>query len=66
MLKVRKVCSYCKSTEVLKDAFAEWSVEEQTWVLHACYDESYCNTCEGSCSLEDEECEEPSGSGDAP
>lgn len=66
MPKIRKVCSYCGSTEVLKDAFAEWSVEEQTWVLHACYDESYCNTCEGSCSLEDEECEEPSGSGDAP
>lgn len=66
MPKIRKVCSYCGSTEVLKDAFAEWSVEEQTWVLHSCYDESYCNTCEGFCSLEDEECEEPSGSGDAP
>lgn len=66
MPKIRKVCSYCKSTEVLKDAFAEWSVEQQTWVLHSYYDATYCNTCEESCNLEEEECEDSSGSGDAP
>lgn len=67
MPNVIKVCSKCKSTEIVKDAFAEWSVAEQTWVLHSVYDNTYCNSCEESCNLEDEEvCEEPSGSGVAP
>ena len=49
-----------------KDAFASWDVEQQTWVLRSYYDATYCNTCEESCNLEEEECEDSSGSGDAP
>ena len=66
MPKVRLVCSRCKSDEVVKDAFASWDVEQQTWVLRSYYDATYCNTCEESCNLEEEECEDSSGSGDAP
>ena len=66
MPKVRLVCSRCKSDEVVKDAFASWDVEQQTWILHSCYDATYCNACEESCNLEEEECEDSSGYGDAP
>ena len=66
MPKVRLVCSRCKSDEVVKDAFASWDVEQQTWVLYSYYDATYCNACEESCNLEEEECEDSSGSGDAP
>ena len=69
MPKVRLVCSRCKSDEVVKDVFlttTTWDVEQQTWILHSYYDATYCNTCEESCNLEDEECEDSSGSGDAP
>ena len=55
MAKIRKKCGTCGSTDVVQDAWAEWSEEHQQWDLQNTFDNSYCNTCEGECSIEDEE-----------
>lgn len=46
MSKVRKVCKHCGSTDVRKDAWAEWDEDKQEWVLGDVFDDDYCMTCE--------------------
>ena len=38
-------CCKCGSTNVVADAFAEWDVENQDWVLRATYDYHVCDEC---------------------
>jgi hypothetical protein len=38
-------CPHCGSPDLLRDAWACWSVEEQAWVLHSTYDTFYCEQC---------------------
>jgi len=54
-MKTRKKCGTCGSEEVVRDAWAEWDFEKQEWVLADIFDDAWCNTCEGECSIEDEE-----------
>lgn len=49
------VCSVCGSENVKRDAWAEWSVQEQSWVLCSTYDNTYCEDCEEEQSLEERE-----------
>jgi hypothetical protein len=44
--KVRMVCKYCGSTDVARDAWAEWDEDAQEWVLGPVYDYSKCLSCE--------------------
>jgi len=53
MEAVKKVCSYCGSTDVLVDAWAKWDEETQTWVLHSVYENSICNACDGEAEIKD-------------
>lgn len=47
------ICSKCKSTEVLSDAYAVWDLKQQYWVLQNTFNKgSYCNKCDGECRLE--------------
>lgn len=46
------VCSTCGSMDVLNDAYAAWSVEEQKMELHSTYDKWRCNVCDGECSVD--------------
>ena len=39
-------CSSCGSADILRDAWACWDVDTQQWVLHSCYDEYRCETCD--------------------
>ena len=48
----KPVCAECGSTDIVVDAFAEWSVESQAWVLHSTYDYTHCNDCDGECRVE--------------
>ena len=53
-LKPRPVnftCSKCGSDDVVSDAWAEWSVEEQQWQLGQVFDQTFCLACESDCSL---------------
>jgi hypothetical protein len=54
-MKIKVICSHCKSDNVLRDAWAEWDIDKQEWVLHATYDETFCEDCEGSTSVEEVE-----------
>ena len=38
-------CPYCKSTEVLRNAYAVWEPRLEGWVLHSIYDDFTCNSC---------------------
>lgn len=51
--KVEMRCYRCGGTDVLKDAFAVWDVETQSWDLHSTYDHAVCNTCDGETKLEE-------------
>ena len=43
-------CTFCGSTNVFKDAAAEWDTEKQDWVLSSTYDHAWCNSeeCNGA------------------
>jgi ribosomal protein S27AE len=43
---VKIICGRCGSEEVLKDAYAEWDVKSQSWVLHSTYDDNRCGHCD--------------------
>lgn len=38
-------CPKCKSYNVVRDAFAEWSRPFQAWHLQSTYDNFSCNEC---------------------
>ena len=48
---VSYVCGTCGSDDVSRDAWAEWSVAEQRWVLRTEFDDAYCHRCDGETSL---------------
>jgi hypothetical protein len=51
--RFKMVCSECGSEQVLKDAYAIWSVEEQEWILHSTYDHADCEECGGECKVKE-------------
>ena len=38
-------CGWCGSGRVSRDAWADWDVERQTWVLGAVFDDGFCHRC---------------------
>ena len=54
---VRYVCAECGSSEVLADAWSQWDVTSQTWVLTSVLDANYCIACDGECDVEAEDLE---------
>lgn len=49
--RVTFVCETCGSDLVTRDAWAEWDVDQQDWVLGAAYDYTFCHKCEGETHL---------------
>ena len=45
------VCEECGSERVTRDAWAEWDVEQQDWVLGAVFDYAFCHQCEGDAHI---------------
>lgn len=45
------VCRRCGSDQVVRDAWACWSVEDQEWELGEVFDYAFCMTCETDCDL---------------
>lgn len=54
-MRVDYVCRICGGTTVTLDAWAEWDVEAQEWVLGATYDYSFCHDCQEETHLEEVE-----------
>jgi hypothetical protein len=51
--RIRIVCSWCGSDNVLRDAWASWDVDKQDWVLGAVFDAGFCQACECERSLDE-------------
>lgn len=49
--RVTYLCEKCGSDLVTLDAWAEWDVDQQEWVLGATYDQNFCDKCEGETHL---------------
>ena len=51
--RLRMICKNCGSTQVMRDAWAEWSEGEQDWVLGAVFDYAHCHKCDGKAHIEE-------------
>lgn len=47
------VCGRCGGNSVARDAWAEWDVCEQDWVLGAAFDHAFCHDCNEETHLEE-------------
>lgn len=45
------MCGECGSRHVKVDAFAEWDVEQQKWVLSDTFQNEFCADCNGEAFL---------------
>jgi hypothetical protein len=50
-MKEKPICTRCGSDDILADAWAEWDVEAQQWVLRTTFDDKHCEACEGECRI---------------
>jgi hypothetical protein len=41
----------CASRDVSRDAWSDWDLESQRWVLRAVFDAAHCHDCDGEASL---------------
>ena len=53
--KIKKVCKYCGSENVLFDAYARWDINKQELVLLSTTEDHYCEDCDGETTIIDEE-----------
>jgi hypothetical protein len=51
MTKCKYICSHCGSENVLRDAWAAWDVDTQTWVLASVFYAGFCDHCEGEVTV---------------
>lgn len=58
MKQREKVCIYCGSTDIVVDAYARWSPEQDMFVLDEVFEYTYCNQCDGETTAEDKEKED--------
>ena len=49
--KVQILCGTCGSTDVSRDAWGEWDVGAQEWVLRVVFDYAHCHACDGETRL---------------
>jgi hypothetical protein len=45
------VCSRCGSDDVSRDAWADWDIGTQQWVLRCAFDYAHCHQCDGETSI---------------
>jgi hypothetical protein len=43
---VKIICKYCSSENVVRDAWAAWDVQTQSWCLMSVFDFVMCQACE--------------------
>jgi hypothetical protein len=43
--RIAIVCGTCGSDEVSRDAWANWDVHAQDWVLGSVFDHAHCHRC---------------------
>jgi hypothetical protein len=59
---VMMVCAKCGSPDVLCDAYAEWDLQDQKWVLQNTFDKgAFCENCDGECRIIEREITDEEG-----
>lgn len=53
--RIAIVCRDCGGNNVARDAWAEWDVETQDWVLGPVFDQGFCYDCEREARLDEVE-----------
>jgi hypothetical protein len=43
--RVEYACERCGGVAVTRDAWAEWSLENQVWILSETFDFAFCHQC---------------------
>lgn len=56
---VEIVCGKCGSDNVSRDAWGDWDVAAQQWVLRTVFDYAYCHRCDCETRLIERELSEP-------
>ena len=50
---IKIVCGTCGTENIRRDAWAEWDVANQEWVLGCVFDAGHCEECGGSSNLKE-------------
>lgn len=50
-MKIAIRCARCGSSDVSRDAWGDWDVGAQDWVLRTVFDHAHCHDCEDETSL---------------
>ena len=52
-MKFRFICRSCGSDSVVTDAYAQWDVATQSWIVVDCFDKgAFCSPCGGETRLD--------------
>ena len=51
--KLRMVCETCGSDDVSRDAWSDWDVAAQAWVLRTVFDYAHCHACDAETRIEE-------------
>jgi hypothetical protein len=51
MVPIEFICERCDGVAVIREAWAEWDVPRQDWVLATVFDRGFCLTCYRSSNL---------------
>jgi hypothetical protein len=50
--RFRMVCDECGSEDVLADAYAQWDIDQQDWVVANVFDKgAFCPDCDGDARI---------------
>ena len=52
-MKIKYICTRCKSDSVGEEAFCDWNVEKQRWEIANFTGEAFCHDCADSTDLEE-------------
>lgn len=47
------VCATCGSEDVSRDAWGDWDMTAQGWVLRCVFDYAHCHACDGETRIEE-------------
>ena len=50
---VTYVCNSCGSDDVSRDAWSDWDIKAQQWVLRVAFDYAHCHRCDCEASLKE-------------
>lgn len=57
--RIKIICATCGSDDVQRDAWAEWDMDKQEWVLGTVFDAGHCEVCGGDTSLAEVDVAQP-------